>query len=333
MSMPFQHRRGNPGALIMLVVVVVMTASGCTSGTSTLDDAEGLVAAVASYDVVANRPGRFMVGHYTADQSQTLAYGTVSFVFTYRGDGETDSRAQIDLGPVEAVFLPIPGQELDPAIVTAPPELVAGSVATGVYAVQDATFDSAGFWEVAVTAEIDGTTLSTTGAFEVLATSDVPAVGEAAPRTRQPLAGDSSVDAKAIDSRAGGEIPIPDLELHDITVADAIAAGHPAMIVVSTPTFCVSRVCGPITDSVHDLALQYGDQMEFIHLEVWEDFEANQLNPSAAEWIAPTPETQGGEPWVFVVDADGIIVRRFDNVASEDDLLAAVENVLGTTSG
>jgi peroxiredoxin len=69
--------------------------------------------------------------------------------------------------------------------------------------------------------------------------------------------------------------------------------------------------------------------MEFIHLEVWQDFEANQLNPAAAEWIAPTPETQGGEPWVFVIDADGIIVQRFDNVASEAELLAAVEGSLG----
>lgn len=103
------------------------------------------------------------------------------------------------------------------------------------------------------------------------------------------------------------------------------------MIVVSTPTFCVSRFCGPITDSVQELAGRHGDRMEFIHIEVWQDFAANQLNPAAAEWIAPTPETQGGEPWVFVVDEDGIIVQRFDNVASEAELEAAVETLLSAT--
>ncbi|MGH8914903.1 MAG: TlpA family protein disulfide reductase [Acidimicrobiia bacterium] len=326
-----QLRRSKPKVLIAVVAAAVMTAPGCTAGTSTLDDAGGLVAAVASYDLVAQRPGRFMVGLYTADQSRTLAYGTVSFAFTYLGTGEAGSGGQAGSGPVEASYLPIPGQDLDSGALTGPPEPVAGSVATGVYAAQDVIFATAGFWEVTVTAETDGETVSTSGAFEVLATSDLPSIGDPAPSTRQPLAGDPNVDPKAIDSRAGGETPIPDPELHDITVADAIAKGRPVMIVVSTPTFCVSRFCGPITDSVHDLALQYGDRMEFVHLEVWRDFEANQLNPSAAEWIAPTPDTQGGEPWVFVVDAEGIIVQRFDNVASEPDLLAAVENLLATT--
>lgn len=328
---PGRWRRSNPRALIMVVAVAVMTAPGCTAGTSTLDDAGGLVAAVASYDLVAQRPTRFMVGLYSADQSLTLAYGSVSFAFTYLGNGENGSGGSSGSGSVEASFLPIPGQELASDTLTGPPELVAGSVATGVYAAQDVTFAQAGFWEVTVTAETDGETVSISGAFEVRDTSDVPAVGEPAPSTRQPLAGDPNVDPKSIDSRAGGDTPIPDPDLHDVTVADAIAKGRPVMIVVSTPTFCVSRFCGPITDTVHDLALQYGDRMEFVHLEVWEDFEANQLNPSAAEWIAPTPNTQGGEPWVFVVDSNGIIVQRFDNVASEPDLLTAVENVLATT--
>ena len=316
-------------AWFALVIIAVLTAAGCGSpDASSEDDAGGLVAAVASYDIVAERPARFIVGLYTADQSQTLAYGTVSFSFTHLGDGDgSDAGDQPPVGPVDAVFLPIPGQNLD--LDTSGPKLASGSETTGVYAAPDVEFERTGFWEVTVTASVDDRTETTTGAFEVLATSDVPAVGEPAPRTRQPLAGDPTVDPIAIDSRADADTPVPDPELHEITVADAIATGRPAMVVVSTPTFCVSRFCGPITNSVHELALRYGDRMEFIHLEVWQDFEANQLNPAAAEWIAPTPETQGGEPWVFVIDADGIIVQRFDNVASEAELLAAVEGSLG----
>jgi len=185
---------------------------------------------------------------------------------------------------------------------------------------------------VAIEAEVDGQTQHTTAAFEVLARSDLPAVGDQAPRTRQPLAGDPDVDPKAIDSRAGDDRPIPDPELHDITIADAIAASRPVMVVVSTPTFCVSRFCGPITDSVQELALQYGDRMDFVHLEVWHDFEANVLNPAAAEWIAPTPDTDGGEPWVFVIDSAGVIIQRFDNVATDTDLLAAVDALIGDTA-
>jgi len=44
------------------------------------------------------------------------------------------------------------------------------------------------------------------------------------------------------------------------------------MVVVSTPTYCQSRFCGPITDSVSALAQRYGDRMAFVHLEVWKNF-------------------------------------------------------------
>ena len=69
--------------------------------------------------------------------------------------------------------------------------------------------------------------------------------------------------------------------------------------------------------------------MSFIHLEVWQDFETNTVNPAAAEWIVPTPDTDAREPWVFVIDSDGIISHRFDNVATDAELLAATEEVLG----
>lgn len=315
-------------SLIASLVVLGALAAGCSgAGNEQRPDADSLVAAVASYDLVVDRPGRFIVGLYSADQSRVLAYGTVSLVFTYLGTREETAGAAIPpIGPVDAVFLPIPGQDVDPN--TAGPKLVAGSEATGVYGAHGVEFSQPGFWEVAVTADLDGGVEETTGAFEVLADSAIPAVGEQAPLTRQPLAGDKEADPKSIDSRASADRPIPDPGLHDVTIADAIAAGRPLMVVVSTPTFCVSRFCGPITDSVEELDARFGDEMDFIHLEVWEDFQSNALNPAAAEWIAPTPETEGGEPWVFVVDTDGIIVARFDNVATDSELLAAVEAVL-----
>lgn len=311
-----------------MIVALTTTACSGSGGDQASGDADGLVAAVASYDIVVSRPGRFIVGIYTADQTRLLAYGEVSFTFTYLGDGgDTDGETGPSIGPVDAAFLPIPGQDVD--LDTPGPRMVAGSEATGVYGAQAVEFDRAGFWEVAIEAVVDGRTQQTMGAFEVLARSDVPAVGDPAPRTRQALAGDPGVHPKAVDSRAGEDRPIPDPELHDVTIDDAIAAGRPVMVVVSTPTFCVSRFCGPITDSVQELALRFGDRMDFIHLEVWQDFTANTLNPAAAEWIAPTPETDGGEPWVFVIDANGVIIQRFDNVATDTDLLAAVEALVG----
>lgn len=76
-----------------------------------------------------------------------------------------------------------------------------------------------------------------------------------------------------------------DLTTAPAGLADATAAERPVMVVVSTPVFCVSRFCGPITDAVQKLARRYGDRMDFVHLEVWRDFEAQELNEAAAEWI------------------------------------------------
>ena len=314
---------------LVLVTALALLVAACTSSdngdaSSAPERDEVIAAQVASYDLVAGRTGRFIVGLFGSDRTSTLAFGTVTFDFAHL-DGEQPS-AETD--PVPADFLPIPGQDVD--LDQPGPRLVGASEATGVYGAGDITFDEPGFWEVTVTATIDGNDETTTAAFEVLEDSAIPAVGDPAPRTTQPLAGDPATAPEAVGSRASEDRPVPDPELHDLTITDVLDAGRPFVVVVSTPTFCTSRFCGPITDSVQELAGRFADTtMAFIHLEVWEDFETNAVNEAAREWIAPTPETDGAEPWVFVVDADGIITHRFDNVATDTELLESVQSTLG----
>ena len=65
--------------------------------------------------------------------------------------------------------------------------------------------------------------------------------------------------------------------------------------------------------------------MDFVRL-VWADADARRLNPAPAEWM-PKNDADGNEPWVFVVGADGVIRLRLDNVANEDQIEAAVQQV------
>lgn len=81
---------------------------------------------------------------------------------------------------------------------------------------------------------------------------------------------------------------------------------------------------GPITDSVSALAKRHGDVMDFVHLEMWKDFEKGELNEAAAAWVSPPGTDDAREPWVFVVGRDGRITHRFDNVASDAELERAV---------
>lgn len=60
-------------------------------------------------------------------------------------------------------------------------------------------------------------------------------------------------------------------------------AGRPVLVAVSTPTYCVSRFCGHITDMVADLGRTYADRAAFVHLELGRDREA--INKAAAEWV------------------------------------------------
>ena len=288
--------------------------------------APGLVATVASYDLVAGRPGRFLVGVLAADREKVAAYGAVDLAFEFRGTKAAPAPRQP--GPrATARFLPLPGQRLD--LATPGPRLVEGSEAMGVYAAQGVGFDRAGFWQVTVRTTLDGRPQEATAAFEVLERSALPAPGSPAPRTDSPVAAASMVPPRALDSRAGPSGPVPDMELHSTSVNAALAARRPVMVVVSTPTYCQSRFCGPVTDSVQALARRYGDRMAFVHLEVWEDFGAGKLNPWAEEWIRPTRSGDAQEPWVFVVGADGVVKERYDNVASDDELEQAVRRMVG----
>ncbi|MGH9267783.1 MAG: TlpA family protein disulfide reductase, partial [Acidimicrobiales bacterium] len=283
---------------------------------------DGLVAAAASFDVAVGEPRRFLVGLFSDDRGN-VGYGTVEFNFSYLG---TD-RAEDDPRPgpsATAGFLPVPGSE--PPTPPQGPVFLRPSEGRGVYAA-DVGFDQPGIWEVEVTADlVTGGTVRATSAFEVLPAHQVPAEGDIAPQSENLTVHSQGVAANAIDSRASDDEPVQDPELHGTTIAEAARAGRPAVVVFSTPTFCVSRFCGPVTDMVGGLAADYADRASFIHVEIWRDFEAHQLNDTAAEWLTRNG-ADGNEPWVFLIGADGRIAARWDNVATPREITAALERL------
>jgi hypothetical protein len=270
---------------------------------------------VASFDLAVEDDARFLLGLFTNDRELVLG-GEVDLRFFHLGeDGSEEEVAQ-----ATATFLPVPGKE--PAAELTGPTVVSPADGAGVY---EATvdFDRPGIWGVGVTADVEGLgTVRSSTQFQVAEDHEVVAVGQPAPRTEAPLVGDD-VPAVRIDSRAQGDAPIPDPDLHDTTVAAAVEAGRPVVVLVSTPTYCVSQFCGPITETVAELASAYGEVAEFVHLEVWKDFDASELNPAAAEWIQT--DAGGNEPWTFLVGTDGTVLQRWDNVLDEAELVERLE--------
>lgn len=143
-----------------------------------------------------------------------------------------------------------------------------------------------------------------------------PAVGSAAPRSRNLIARDVK-DLRQIDTS-----PRPDPRLHQVRIADAIAQEKPQLIVFATPQFCTSRMCGPVVDIVRTLLLTYGKRVAFTHQEIWQDFADKKVFPTVEEWRLIT------EPWIFVVDGQGIIRAKFEGLVTARELESVLQQIL-----
>ena len=301
---------------LALALALGLLAAACGSGDgdggagpTPAPTAGDLVAQVASYDVATGTADRFIVGLLTPD-NRFVSGGTATFRFSFIGGGEPEP------GPeATAEFLAIPGEDPEHEDAHAGPP----AEGRGVYAAYDVPFDRAGLWQVEVTAEVDGETLAGTAAFSVAEASAVPAVGDRALRTENLTVDDvGEAPAGAVDSRADDGGRIPDPQLHDVTIAEAVRRGRPVVAVFATPVYCVSQFCGPIVDMIAELESEYADRAEFVHVEVWRDFQNQVVNRAAADWLLRDGDLL--EPWVFFIDGEGVIRARWDNVAARQEV-------------
>lgn len=185
----------------------------------------------------------------------------------------------------------------------------------GFYAVDKAAFPDPGVW-IAEFAVADGTP-TRPSVFEVAAESAAPQPGDVAPRTANRTLRDAASFAE-LSTR-----PVERDDLHNVSVAEALDAGKPFVVFFASPRFCVSALCGPVTETLAGARAELGGPVEFIHIEPWDlDVARNEgrLVPSAelAEWGLET------EPWTFVVGADGRIASRFQGPVALGEAVAAV---------
>ena len=188
----------------------------------------------------------------------------------------------------------------------------------------EATQANPGLWELRVSATaVDGTPVETSAAVRVASQPATPAIGSPAPRSVTPVAADVP-DLAQITSALN-----PDPAFYQVSVHEALDQGKPLLVLFSTPAFCVSATCGPQLDTLAELKDSYGDRVNFIHVEVFEDphliegsrFSAKQV-PAVEEWGLPT------EPWTFIVGSDGRVQAKFEQFTPVEVLEAALKEVL-----
>lgn len=163
------------------------------------------------------------------------------------------------------------------------------------------TFDQAGAWGALLTVRPQrAQPYEVQLDFTVAADSSVPRVGEAAPRSKNLTKRDVE-DLSEIDSAA------PHDDMHDLTIAEAVQSGKPALILFATPGYCETATCGPDLEVAQTLKRKHGDGVNFIHIET-------PSNPDAPQAQKPTMREWGlkSEPWIFLVDRNGKIADRFE---------------------
>ncbi len=188
----------------------------------------------------------------------------------------------------------------------------------GLYVAQ-VRFDQAGEWRADVSASSPRAgTQARTLPFTVKAKGVVPAVGSPAPRSHNLTIKDVP-DVTFIDSGT------PPNDMHAVSIADAIAARRPALVVFATPAFCTSRVCGPQVKIVESLEPTYRDRLLFIHVEIYENFRPDptkrRFTRTVSEWHLET------EPWVFLIDRQGNIAARFEGPTPAGDIAQEIEKI------
>ncbi len=180
----------------------------------------------------------------------------------------------------------------------------------------DLPFDTAGTWEI----DFDVSTGEVTQPFLVTVgeTTRTVAIGSPAPAVATPTLADTSLDDLTTDAS-------PDEGFYEMSLDEALSNGNKTVVVFATPAFCTSASCGPMMAHAKDLRQAYPD-VNWVHVEVYEGFNDATFAPDV-EHLAPAVVAYGlpSEPWVFVMDQEGVVVARFEGVIGTGELEAVLE--------
>ena len=181
--------------------------------------------------------------------------------------------------------------------------------------VTELDFPKDGEWRIAALIREDGELTATllpsanVGEFD-----GVPRAGEKAPRIHTPTVSDVA-DISEITTR----VP-PDTQ-NRVDFADVLGR-EPVVLLFATPQFCQSRVCGPVVDVAEQVKETHGDEVAFIHMEIFKDNDPSKgVRPQVRAFGLPS------EPWLFAIDADGTVQTAVEGAFGVEEMTRAVEGI------
>ncbi len=173
--------------------------------------------------------------------------------------------------------------------------------------------DAAGTYAVA--ADVDGEQQAF--AFAVAERADVDLVQVGDPL--RPVDTPTVSDPRGVDPICTRQPEI--CPFHTTTLTEALASPRPVVLLISTPAFCQTAICGPVVDLLIEAAADR-DDLDVVHAEVWRNADA-VFTPDGST-PAVDAYALSYEPSLFVADATGVVTARLDLSWDRTELAAAL---------
>jgi hypothetical protein len=238
-------------------------------------------------------------------QPQRLTFGVFDEDGSPLVDAPTELEFQLMFGTDLATAEPV-GDPMTAA-------LHADGLPRGYYPVRF-TPDRQGVWLAST--EIEGQRAF--ARFQVGAENEARAVAVGA---RMPSVGTATgSDPMDVTPLCTRDTPCP---FHDLSLADALDAGGPVVVSVSTPAYCQVAICGPVLELLIAAAPDH-DDITFIHLEPFQ--QPVPGDPSGNGTVqAMSALGLDFEPVLYLVGSDGKVADRLDFVYDTAELANALE--------
>jgi hypothetical protein len=331
---------------LVLAALLVGAISGCGSGDGNTDDPVSRVPEEGGLQENVRAASQPDASTFPAAEGKTLSQlaeeikgagstevGLATSVFTVGKSrlafGMIDDQGQFVYGPTVVYAAPTPDEPAKGPF-AAPADVL---ITEGRYRSRQAAdetdpfaavyetvvpFDQKGPWAILVVTQQGNTYVAAPARVEVATkkADEIPDVGEAAPKVATDTLASVGGNEEMLDTRT------PPSDMHANSFEDVLGS-KPVALLFATPQLCQSRVCGPVTDIALQMKAKYGDEIEFIHQEVYVD---NIPNAGLREPLQAFRLRT--EPWLFVVDDDGKVSARLEGSfglnAFEDALKTAL---------
>ena len=121
----------------------------------------------------------------------------------------------------------------------------------------------------------------------------------------------------------------PPCPYHQLPLAEALTNGRPTILLVSSPAYCQTKVCGPVLETLI-AAEPKMHGLNVIHAEVYADVGAHDgdvLQATLTETVRAY--RLSFEPSLLVIDGNGIVLDRLDFVFDTREFDAALTAATG----